>query len=263
MAIEISAGLEANMKKTVKSLVMISAVSCIWLSGCATGPQASEKDPAEPFNRAMFSFNEGVDEVILKPVGKLYKEATPEPVRMGVSNFFGNLGEVWSSANHAMQLNGEAAATSLARVLVNSTIGIAGVFDVGSDLGLERKPQDFGQTLGHWGVGSGPYLVLPLLGPSTLRDAAALTLDRKADPLGGIEHEPTRGAAIGLRLVEQRAGLLRAGDLLDQVALDKYTFVREAYLMRRENSIKRVEQEKEKEAEEGEEKEKEVESSRP
>lgn len=209
----------------------------IFLSGCASGPKANPNDLLEPMNRAVFSFNEGVDTVVLKPIATGYRAITPSPVRQGVSNVFGNLRDIWSAANLALQGRGQQFGDQIGRVMINSLVGLGGVFDVASEAGIERTSQDFGQTLGRWGVGEGAFVVLPLLGPSTVRDTVALPVDSLGDPMGGIDHVKTRNAITGLRIVDTRANLLRAGEIVDDVALDKYSFIRDAYLQRRRASI--------------------------
>lgn len=200
------------------------------LLGCASGPNAHPQDPFEPYNRAMSNFNEGVDKVLLVPAATIYKEALPRPVRMGVGNFFANLGDLWSFVNNALQAKGQAAADSLARFGINTFIGIGGLFDVASEAGIERHKQDFGLTLAHWGVEAGPYLVLPLLGPSTLRDMAGLPLDTWGNLARQIHPVATRNSLYGLRFVDRRASLLGATAIRDTAALDPYTFTRDLYL---------------------------------
>ena len=146
-------------------------------TGCATVANPDPRDPLESYNRSMTNFNEHVDAMVLKPVAIAYKDVTPAPVRTGVSNFFANLGDVWSFVNNVLQLRGEAAASTFMRVNVNTLMGIGGVLDIASELGIDRYKQDFGLTLGYWGMGTGPYLVLPILGPSTVRDTLALPVD--------------------------------------------------------------------------------------
>lgn len=201
------------------------------LQGCATGP--NPRDPFEPFNRSVTRFNDGLDEAIIKPVAQAYQGAVPSPVRTGVGNFFGNLSDVWTFVNNVLQAKPQAAADSFMRVSVNTLIGLGGVLDWATEMGIERHREDFGKTLGHWGVATGPYLVLPVLGPSTVRDAAARVVDSKGDLVMQIDHVPTRNSLYVLRAVDLRASLLRAGDVLDQAALDKYAFTRDAYLQRR------------------------------
>ncbi len=201
------------------------------LAGCAT-TGADPRDPWEPYNRSMTRFNDAVDEAVLQPVAKGYQTVLPGPVRQGVNNFFGNLSDVWSTVNNLLQLKPRETAESLARVGINSTLGLLGLVDVASGLNIPRHREDFGQTLGHWGVGTGPYLVLPLLGPSTLRDAAALPVDWKGDLLNNAEAQIQAPLSV-LRVVDRRANLLLASDMLGTVALDRYTFIRDAHLQRR------------------------------
>lgn len=200
------------------------------LVGCATGPGANPQDPLEPYNRAMSNFNEGVDKVLLVPAATLYKEALPRPVRAGVGNFFANLSDLWSFVNNVLQARGQAAADSLARFGINTFIGIGGLFDVASEAGISRHKQDFGLTLARWGVSSGPYLVLPLLGPSTLRDTASLPVDTWGDLAWHVRPVATRNGLYVLHFVDKRASLLGATSLRDAAALDPYTFTRDLYL---------------------------------
>jgi phospholipid-binding lipoprotein MlaA len=208
------------------------------LAGCATGPHANPKDPIEPFNRGVHRFNEDVDKILLKPVATVYRDVTPDLVRTGVNNFFSNLRDLWSSVNAALQLRPQEAVENFMRFSVNTFWGIGGLLDIASEMQIERTTLDFGQTLGRWGVPSGPYLVLPLMGPSTLRDTVGMGVESSGDLLGGINHIPSRNSLYALRIVETRANLLRAGSLLDEAALDKYSFTRDAYLQRRESQIR-------------------------
>lgn len=206
----------------------------VMLAGCA-GP--NPRDPYESYNRAMFNFNDTVDTYALKPVATGYKNVTPQFVQTGVSNFFGNLGDAWTAINQLLQGNGEAGMSDISRFALNSTLGVLGLFDIASEAGLPKHKEDFGQTLGVWGVQSGPYLVLPLLGPSTVRDTVALP----ADIAGNIWRykEPTNVRNIGtaLNIVDTRAGLLDASTLLEDAALDRYEFLRDGYLQRRESQV--------------------------
>jgi len=206
---------------------------CAVLHGCASAPNAHPRDPWEPFNRQVSSFNESVDEAVVKPVATAYQHVTPELVRTGVSNFFGNLSDVWSLVNNVLQLKPRESVETLLRVGVNTTIGLVGLIDVATELHLEKHREDFGQTLGYWGMPTGPYLVLPLLGPSTLRDAAVLPVDRQGNLVSGLDDVATRNSLTALGLVDLRASLLGAGRLLEDAALDKYTFTRDVYLQRR------------------------------
>jgi phospholipid-binding lipoprotein MlaA len=209
----------------------------VLVSGCASGPRANPRDPLEPLNRNVSQFNEVVDSAFLKPVATAYKQVVPPLVRTGVSNFFANLGDLWSAANNLMQLKVQAAAETILRFNVNTFFGLAGILDVAGEFGIERHREDFGQTLGRWGVPAGPYLVLPLLGPSTLRDAAALPLETRGNLLSGIEDQAVQNSLYVLKAVDARSNLLRASSVLDEAALDKYSFTRDAYLQLRRAEV--------------------------
>ena len=223
-----------GLARALKTGVLLVALS---LAGCASGPTADPRDPLEPFNRGVYRFNDAVDAAVLKPVASTYRDVMPVRVRQGIGNFFGNLEDVWSFVNNALQFKGQAAIDSLRRVGVNTFLGWGGVFDVATEMDIEKHTKDFGHTLGYWGLGSGPYLVLPLLGSSTLRDTVALPIDWKGDLVANIPHVPTRNAATALRVVDERSDLLKASTMLEEAALDKYTFVREAFLQRRRSVI--------------------------
>lgn len=205
-------------------------VGLVLLSGCATVANPDPRDPLESYNRSMTQFNEHVDAMVLKPVAIAYKDVTPAPVRTGVSNFFANLSDAWSFVNNVLQLRGEAAASSFMRFNVNTFMGLGGVLDIASELGIERYRQDFGLTLGRWGVGTGPYVVLPILGPSTVRDTLALPVDAKGNLVSYVDPVPARNSLYALRAVDVRANLLRASNVLDSAALDKYSFTRDVFL---------------------------------
>ncbi len=206
------------------------------LSGCATSG-GNPADPLEPFNRAMFSFNDTLDDAVMKPVAKAYRAVLPGIVLTGVSNFFSNLEDVWISVNDVLQGKFQRGLEDFGRLLLNSTFGIAGIFDLASEAGLPKNNEDFGQTLAWWGVGSGAYLVLPILGPSTVRDGLAFLVDTQADPVWRIGDVPARNTTVVVRYVGRRAELLDATSVLEAAALDKYGFVREAWLQRRRNLI--------------------------
>lgn len=207
--------------------------------GCATGPNANPADPLEPLNRTVFNLNDGLDRAIFKPVATAYKEITPSPVRTGVNNFFNNIADVWSVVNNALQFKPKETLETGLRVAFNTIFGFAGVFDIGTEMRLARNKQDFGQTLGYWGVESGPYVVLPFFGPSSVRDTVGTVVDSNVDLVNNLKNVPTRNSLIGLRVVDKRAEFLGATDMLDQAALDKYSFTRDLYLQRRANSIGR------------------------
>lgn len=196
-----------------------------------------ERDPWENMNRRIFAFNDAVDAAVVRPVAQAYDKVVPSFARTGVHNFLGNLSDVWSLANSALQLKPQATAETVMRVSVNTVFGLAGLLDIATELGLEKRKEDLGQTLGYWGVPSGPYLVLPLLGPSTLRDGLAVPLDFKGDPAQNIDDAATRGALTVLRVTDVRASLLKTVDTVKAASLDPYSFVRDAYLQKRQNDI--------------------------
>lgn len=207
------------------------------LTGCASGPNAVARDPLEPFNRGVYGFNEALDSSVIRPVARAYQDVTPTPVRTGITNFFANIADVWSTLNNALQLKPAQTVETGARVAVNTVVGILGIFDVATSLQLERHPEDFGQTLGYWGVPSGPYVVLPVLGPSTLRDTASLPVDTKGNLVRHVEEVPTRNTLTAVNLVDRRARLLKATDQIDTMAIDKYTFVRDVFLQKRLSDV--------------------------
>jgi phospholipid-binding lipoprotein MlaA len=209
----------------------------ISLSGCASTTAQNPADPFEKFNRSMFTFNDKVDQYALKPTATVYKRVLPSFVQTGVYNFFSNLADVWTAANNLMQGRVEDGVSDVMRFAINSTFGLGGLIDVGSDAGLPKHRQDFGATLGVWGVHSGPYVVLPLLGPSTVRDTAALPLDWKGDLWRYVDPVNVRNIGIGVRVVDMRAGVLDASNLIEDAALDRYEFIRDAYLQRRASKI--------------------------
>ena len=221
-----------------RALSGMGAMLCLaFLTACASGPAAHPGDPLEPFNRGVYQFNDVVDTAVVKPLATAYQDVVPQLVRRGVRNFFSNLQDAWSGVNNALQYKGEFAISSFTRFGVNTFIGLGGILDVASEMQIERHTKDFGHTLGYWGVAPGPYLVLPLLGPSTLRDTLALPVDAKGNLLSGVEHIPTRNSMTALRLVDVRTSLLGTAALLEAAALDKYTFTRDAHLQRRRSSI--------------------------
>ena len=215
------------------SLLLAAAL----LAGCAGIPGPNPRDPLEPFNRQMFEFNEAVDSIVLKPAATAYREGVPPLVRTGVANFFGNLSDVWAVVNNALQLRFREATESFARVHINTFIGMGGIFDIASELDIDKHREDFGQTLGRWGVPAGPYIVLPLLGPSTLRDTLALPVDAQGDLIFRMGHTEERTILYALRAVDRRSNLLRVGNVLGEAALDRYTFTRDAYLQKRRADV--------------------------
>jgi phospholipid-binding lipoprotein MlaA len=222
---------------TMKSgrLVAVVALAGIALSGCAT--TNNPRDPLEGFNRGVYKFNDAADRAVLKPVATVYKKVLPSFVQTGVHNFFGNLNDAWSGLNDILQGKADHAADDLGSFVINSTFGVLGLFDVAGKSGVPKHKEDLGQTLGYWGVPSGPYLVLPLLGPSTIRDTAALPGDWYGDIW--THKDPTRWRNIGtaIKYVDARASLLDASDLVQGAALDEYEFIRDGYLQRREGQV--------------------------
>lgn len=206
------------------------------LAGCSTTGHRAQ-DPLEGFNRVMFQFNDTVDRVAFKPAAQIYDSVLPSFMQTGIGNFFGNLNDVSASINNLLQGKVADGLSDFMRVAVNSTLGLAGVLDIASEAGMQKHKEDFGQTLGKWGVASGPYIVLPIFGASTLRDAAMLPLDLKADPW--LYTDPVRVRNVGsvVRIVDQRAAVLDASNLIEEAALDRYEFIRDAYLQRRESKI--------------------------
>lgn len=213
--------------------VLAGVLALAALGGCATGPHADRRDPLEPFNRSIYSFNEGVDRAVLKPVAEVYNDALPSPVRTGVRNFFNNLADAWTTVNAVLQLRGQAAVESFFRVQINTLFGLGGLIDIASDASIPRHREDFGKTLGHWGVPTGPYLVLPLLGPSTVRDTAALPVETWGNPVSHLSDHGARYGLYALRIVDTRAQLLRVSNVLEEAALDRYSFTRDVYLQLR------------------------------
>lgn len=211
------------------------------LSGCASVGDGTppSRDPWERVNRKVFAFNEAVDQAAIKPAAQVYQKLVPSLVRRGVSNVFGNLGDAWTSVNLLLQVKPKQGLDMGMRTLVNTVFGLGGVLEVADDLGLERTgKEDFGQTLGFWGLKSGPYVVLPFLGPSTLRDTTALLLDVADSGPALVWTEPRdRNGATLIQVLDTRVRLLRAGNLLDEIALDKYVLLRDAYLARRRSLI--------------------------
>ncbi|GIX21775.1 MAG: hypothetical protein KatS3mg121_0558 [Gammaproteobacteria bacterium] len=218
--------------RALATLLLSCAAGCASLSG-----PPPEHDPWERFNRSVFAFNESLDRHVLEPVARGYRRVTPDAVETGIANVFANLGELRNTLNNLLQGKPGASLGSLGRFLVNGTLGLGGLFDVATPLGLERHDEDFGQTLGRWGIGPGPYLVLPLLGPSTLRDGGGRIADRGVDLVRTIEDDELRWGLRALDAVQTRARLLEAGELLDEAALDPYVFTREAYLQRRRAQV--------------------------
>jgi phospholipid-binding lipoprotein MlaA len=220
--------------------IVLLCLAAVLSVGCATIPPDAGKNPTDPwefYNRHVADFNDRADEYVIKPVAEGYAKVVPEPVRDCIGNIFRNLGDVGNAINNLLQGKAYEATSDICRVAINSTVGLLGCFDVASKVGLARSNEDFGQTFGRWGIGNGPYFVLPLLGPSTVRDAFGRVADVYADPVSYINGDAYEVAAQSLRVVDLRANLLQASRLLDGAALDKYQFVRDGYLQRRRNLI--------------------------
>jgi len=225
---------QKKMASRLKSTLFVLALSGV-VGGCASS--GNPKDPIEGFNRAIYGFNEAVDTVLIKPVAQGYDAVLPSPVRTGVTNFFGNIADFFIGVNNLLQGKPDQAVSDLGRVLVNTTVGLLGVLDWASDMGMEKHEEDFGQTFGRWGVGDGAYVMLPILGPRTVRDTAGFVLDFVADPVGNVGHIPTRNTLYAIRFIDVRADLLPADKVIEEAALDKYSYVRDGYLQRRNNLI--------------------------
>jgi len=222
--------------RSARRWVSCAMVFCACL-GCASVPNPDPRDPLESFNRGVFTFNEGLDKAVFKPVATVYRDVTPQLVRTGVGNFLGNLDDAWSSVNSLLQGKLRHAIDNFFRFGVNSTFGIFGLLDVAGEMQIQRHSEDFGQTLGRWGVGSGAYLVLPFFGPSTIRDAIALPVDSNGDLISHVNDIATRNGLRVLNVIDTRAGVLGLSSALDEVALDKYSFARDAFLQRRRNAV--------------------------
>ncbi len=222
-----------------RAAALIGLALLLTLSGCASlrggaGRSAGQKlDPWESWNRKVFAFNERVDEAVLKPVATAYSELVPQPVRVGVDNFFGNVADGWSAVNLFLQGRFKTGAQQTMRFAVNSTFGLMGLLDVAGEAGLERNSEDMGRTFGRWGTGTGAYIVWPFFGPSSVRDSLAMPFDWMASPSMVFDDGRAKVGIFMLRTVNTRANFLRAGEMLDGIALDKYTFIRDAYLTRR------------------------------
>ena len=227
----LAAGLSAGLALT----------AVLGLAGCATTPPGVTAlgDPWERMNRQTFAFNEALDAAAIKPAAQLYQTLVPSLVRRGVGNVFGNIGDGWTTVNLFLQAKPVDGLNMGMRTAVNSVLGLGGMLDVAEEIGLERfTNEDLGQTFGYWGVKTGPYLVLPLLGPSTFRDTAARALELNDSPVGRVWHEPRdRNSASALQLLNLRASLLNASRVFDEIALDKYVLLRDAYLARRRSQI--------------------------
>lgn len=215
-------------------LAMLGA--CTTIKAARAGP-GQRLDPWENWNRKVFAFNEGLDDKVLRPVATAYVDVVPQPVRSGVGNFFGNVQDAWSAVNNLLQGKVEKSMQDVMRVGTNTLFGLFGVIDVATEMGFDHQYEDFGQTLASWGVGAGAFVMLPVLGPSSVRDTAALPLDRAASPALLINGGATQAGITTLQLINTRASLLGATKIIDEISLDKYTFIRDAYLQRRRSLV--------------------------
>ena len=220
---------------------LVIILSLLAASGCASLPAGNISDPRDPwerYNRTVFDFNDGVDRAVVKPLAQAYRDYVPVLFQNSLRNFFSNLRDVIITAHQLLQAKPEAAATAGGRVLINTTIGILGLRDPASSMGLTKSNEDFGQTFGRWGVGPGPYFVLPLLGPSTLRDAVGTVADFSLDPIGSVfEQGAGRTLAYGLIAIDRRKDLLDAQDTIEALSFDRYSGVRDAWLARRRSLV--------------------------
>jgi phospholipid-binding lipoprotein MlaA len=227
------------VRRISRSVVMLSV---LMMTACASIQQTERVatiDPFERVNRAVFSFNEAADQYVIKPIAEGYKFVLPEFVRTGVTNFFSNINDVLIGANNLLQGKPANAASDIGRFFINSTVGILGLFDVATDMGLDKNREDFGQTLGVWGFSDGPYVVLPLFGASNVRDTVGFVVDVKTDFITNTNKLSSDEKIVidSLRIINRRADLLDAGQLLEDAAFDKYSFLRDGYLQRRRNQI--------------------------
>ena len=217
---------------------VVNVILLIWLcSACATIREPNPKDPFESFNRGVFGFNDAIDRAVLRPAATIYRDSVPEFVRGMVGNFLGNLSDVWSLVNSVLQGKGAVAATTFMRINVNTVFGLGGLLDVAREMRLPQQDEDFGQTLGYWGFPSGPYLVVPFLGSTTVRDFLAWPVDAKGDMLSRVRDVAARNAIKALDVLDTRVDLLALEHLLDDAALDRYSFLRDGYLQRRRNAV--------------------------
>jgi phospholipid-binding lipoprotein MlaA len=219
----------------LRTLMLCGLISLALLGGCAS--TGNPRDPIEPINRGIYHFNEGLDKTVVSPAAELYRGVLPQFMRTGVSNFFANINDVLIALNNLLQGKIPDAISDAGRVAVNTTVGLLGVLDVATEIGLEKHDEDFGQTLGRWGFGDGPYLVLPLFGPSNLRDALGRIVDYKTDLVTYVDPSRDRNLLWGLRIVNRRSELLGTSKILETAALDPYEFLRDAYLQRRRNLV--------------------------
>ena len=217
-----------------------TVILCLWLGACAT-PMADRSDPRDPYenlNRKVFVVNQVFDQILLKPVARGYSNYVPDFIQTTVGNFFGNLADIWTAVNNFLQGKPREGMQDTGRVAVNTVFGVAGLADVATKLGIPKHQEDFGQTLGVWGVKPGPYVMLPLFGPSTLRDTVAKPLDLYVDPVNLASGADVEYSLRAMRLVDDRARLLPTTDMIEKVALDPYQFVRDAHFQQRDAKVR-------------------------
>lgn len=212
---------------------------CLLSLGCAANPErvTDPRDPLEPFNRAVFRFNTDFDNAFMKPVARGYRAITPAPVDRGITNFFHNIADVTSAVNNVLQFKMSRAGSDVGRIFINSTVGVLGFIDVATNVGLPSYKEDFDQTLGYWGLEPGAFFMLPILGPSSMRGNIGWVGDIFTDPLFNVRAHEVRWGLVGLRVVDRRADLLTAAEILEEAAIDPYVFLRDAYLQRRLNLV--------------------------
>ena len=230
----------SRSKPSGSRAAVLASVIAVGLAGCASVPPEyrDPNDPWQPYNRAMFKFNTDFDNAFVKPTAQAYQKITPEPVNRSVSNFFGNVADLTSAVNNLLQFKLSRAGSDVGRVLVNTTVGVLGLFDVATNIGIPSYKEDFGQTLGYWGFANGPYFIMPVIGPSTVRDTFGFAGDVVLDPFFSVNKEEIYWGFVGLRVVDKRAGLLTASDIFEEAAIDPYSFVRDAYLQQRANAVR-------------------------
>jgi phospholipid-binding lipoprotein MlaA len=227
-------------KNNIRTGLMILVLGLAFMTGCTSIPEGQEdpNDPFESFNRSMYSFNDTLDQMLIKPIAQGYNALMPKPVNKGITNFFSNLNDVVVVFNDLLQFKFEQAVSDATRIVWNSTIGILGFIDVASHMDLEKHNEDFGQTLGYWGFGEGAYVVWPIFGPNTLRDTVGDVVDYYvADPISYVEPDKDRYWLLGVKAIDKRADLLSASKVLEEAALDPYVFTRDAFLQRRRNLV--------------------------
>jgi phospholipid-binding lipoprotein MlaA len=223
--------------RSIRCLALCTSLA--FASGCATTGATDPRDPLEGFNRSMYGFNQFMDRAVFDPIGKVYKTAVPQPLDRGVTNFFANLGEIAVFANSALQFKFRQAGGTAARFLMNSILGIGGLWDVATMKGLAAYDEDFGQTLGHWGIGPGPYLIAPFFGPTTLRDAVGFGVDSAfLNPVSYVETDAYRAGLMSLNYIDYKADRKSARSLIGEASVDEYEFLKNAYLERREGQVR-------------------------